>query len=328
MNRRISRKYKFVGFVLVFVFIQVLVGAQNSNPELIVVEKKFVGTISRFWRGGGAEPPAFRFHTQAGNEIVIAAGKCEQFGGNWGEYDCKDILDDYLGTPSSAKKSIVWEVTCKEKHYKGSNFTYYDVVSIDVYSEKKMMSESGFSQNIKVKVTEAFSNRPLSGITIYGSVEEKHYTATTNNTGMAEFTVNEVLNLILVAADPNKVYGFGAHKVASSQNIYEIQLTKYPANEREAGEMVDQILEALSFGVDLYELFELGKNLTASTGAGLFGIPGVFSISPIPVRGPDDQFGFSLSGTLAKDLMRFATKITSGKYQCVYDCSYSGTTSY
>ena len=71
-------------------------------------------------------------------------------------------------------------------------------------------------------------------------------------------------------------------------------------------------------------LIELGKGIKSGTEVYTgFGVPGVFSISPVPTRGPDGKIGFTLSGVLAEDLIRFASKITSTKYGCVYNCARS-----
>lgn len=182
-----------------------------------------------------------------------------------------------------------------------------------------------YSQNIKVRITEAFTNRPIENIKVYASVDEDISVAITNSDGIAEFEVNTVFNLNILAIDPSYNYAYGAYKVTTSQHIYEFQLTKYPRNEYEVGNMLDNLLEVLSLGLDIYQLAELSTSLTTKSLEGTgFGIPGVFSISPIPTRGPDGRIGFTLSGVLAEDLMKFGSRIKSPGHNCFYDCKLNG----
>ena len=102
-------------------------------------------------------------------------------------------------------------------------------------------------------------------------------------------------------------------------------MTKYPRNEYEVGNMLDNLLEAFSLGLDIYQLAELSTSLaTKSLGGTGFGIPGVFSISPIPTRGPDGRVGLTLSGVIAEDLMKFGSRIQSPGHHCFYDCKLNG----
>jgi len=161
----------------------------------------------------------------------------------------------------------------------------------------------------------------------------------TNIQGLAKFRINDAAKLKIFAADIEKKnnvimtfgkkpakkhkYGIACLIPKQSKGMYEITLPYKYNNKYDAAKQLDMLMDILVLEWDLYSLKELlkvmggGKNALGQYGGGL-GVPGVFSVSPIPERDHNGKLGFRISGILVDKYFGPLICVTSLDYNCSY----------
>lgn len=172
-----------------------------------------------------------------------------------------------------------------------------------------------FAMEITVEVA-SINNQKLSGITVYAYNGKTTINAVTNSSGIATLQVSSIVNLELWAADLNRRFGIAVHKVNSSRAVYRLIMPRFPQNKAETASMLDGILKVYGAYSDFKEIKDLASKFR-SAGTGMLGIPGVFSISPIPIKDGNGVVGFQVSGSLARPLYNFGN-CASGLSGCEY----------
>jgi len=167
------------------------------------------------------------------------------------------------------------------------------------------------------------NNQPLTGITIYAYDGSNVYNGLTDATGKAFLNVSTIINLKILAADLNKRYSIEPYIVNTSQAVYKIQMTSaYLTSEKQVASMIDKVITVFNKYLDLSTLSDISagiRNGKAPIGltTAMLGIPGIFSISPIPTTDKDGKTVFEVSGFLARPLYNF------GKCASGLGCEYS-----
>jgi hypothetical protein len=164
-------------------------------------------------------------------------------------------------------------------------------------------------KEIKIKVQNAFGSG-IPNAEVYFCDNSDCQNQRTNEAGEAFFKMPYQPTAI-IAYDPAGVYGAEAISIQQSSATYSIQLPFKPKNEAQAGEQMDNIMNKISnvygyyddakFISDALKAVEAGAKTSANLPA--LGVPGVFSINPIPVVGPDGRLGLKVSGILMDRIM-------------------------
>ena len=121
-------------------------------------------------------------------------------------------------------------------------------------------------------------------------------------------------------------------RVVRSEKDQSVTLTLpfFPTNPVEAGGQIDNMVLVWSTALDLYTLDNMMESVMYGTKSGIseysgLGVPGVFSIFPVPVVNENGTVGFKITGVLAKRLAKFKN-ILSPHYSIPYcissDCSF------
>jgi hypothetical protein len=154
-------------------------------------------------------------------------------------------------------------------------------------------------------------------MTIYAYDGNNNYNGVTNSTGKAILNVNTIINLKILAADLNGRHSIEPYLVNTSQAVYRIQMSSaYPQTQQQVASMIDKIVKVFNTYIDHTTLSDIssgirsGKMPIGSTTT-MLGIPGIFSISPIPTGDKDGKTVFEVTGSLARPLYNFG-KCASG----------------
>jgi hypothetical protein len=166
--------------------------------------------------------------------------------------------------------------------------------------------------SVTVKV-QNLSGNSVTNAQVYFCNANNCQNSSTDNTGKAYFTLPD-LPTAIIAYDPAGIYGAQAVKIDQSRAVYNVSLPNKPINPQEAGRQFDCLLNRIS---TLYGYFDdgifIGEALKAiNAGAGSLGgtalpslgVPGIFSINPIPTVGYDGKLGLQVSGLLVDNLIQ------------------------
>jgi len=143
--------------------------------------------------------------------------------------------------------------------------------------------------------------------------------------GLTDASGNVSFNMLfkptaIIAYDTKGVFGMNSLRIEHSSSVYMIILPPRPFDDQQAGAQLDgiwnNIVSLYSTYRDMNELAEAYRTIQSGGLGGLsattYGIPAVFSISPLPIVGPDGKLGFELSGELAYKLIQIF-KLTRSK---------------
>ncbi|GEM_PF-6356819 len=186
------------------------------------------------------------------------------------------------------------------------------------------------SQNeIKVRVTDLYGT-PINGAEVYYCDETQCQNKITTPSGEASFNML-YKPTVIIAFDTKGRYGLKAERINQSAAEYSITLPSRPVNEQQAGEQLDGVWNNIVGYYSTYrDLEDLSKAYSVSVGTKALGgismashgVPGVFSISPLPVVDKEGKLGLQLSGLLADKiiqvLMLSKSKITGQKVYYQY----------
>lgn len=179
-----------------------------------------------------------------------------------------------------------------------------------IFGSSVTLAQSDISSRcmITVEVKNIFKT-PVPGAEVYYCNSATCDTKKTDQNGKAVFKVSE-LPSVIVAFDPSGKYGLQSMKINYSAVIYTVELPFRPQNVHEAGAQMDNVLNQVSalYGYVSAARF-IKENLDAvkagnvvSKGLPKVGVPGVFSVNPIPVIGSDGRLGLNVSGLLVEKI--------------------------
>jgi hypothetical protein len=145
-------------------------------------------------------------------------------------------------------------------------------------------------------------------------------TSNTDSKGLAYFSAYD-LPTFITAFDRWGRFGLGAQVIDQSRDRYIIQLPPTPLNNYQAGDQINDFLDVAS---NAYGYLRAGLFISSAlesiekgvTGVALpsLGVPGMFSINPIPVIGADGKLGVKISGKLFDEILRL-WKLTNPMYK-------------
>lgn len=160
------------------------------------------------------------------------------------------------------------------------------------------------------------NNQPLKGITVYAYDGKNVSNGLTDFSGKAFLNVETIIDLKILAADMSNRYSIEPYLVNTSQAVYKIQMTNpFPVNREQTASMIDKVITAFNKYLDFSTLSDIsagissGKVSLGSTTA-MLGIPGIFSISPIPTVDQKGRTVFEVSGVLARPLYNFGNCVS------------------
>nr|BDD47200.1 hypothetical protein 11 [Balneolaceae bacterium] len=173
------------------------------------------------------------------------------------------------------------------------------------------------NRSIDIFVSNKYS-QPVSNITVYVTDGYSCLQAKTNNKGIATFNVKS--NKVLIyAGDLNSPYKYGVTNYLPnySSSNYNITIPSYPNNQNEAGRQLDNFMRTLTEAFDLASVADLGQAIAGHRNPLLpsgLGVPGVFSISPIPERDKDGKIVLRIKGALLAPIMQISQLIPGMHY--------------
>jgi len=143
----------------------------------------------------------------------------------------------------------------------------------------------------------------------------------TNKDGKLQIEVDKIPDIIFLSDSRNfPIYGAKSYIINESKIEYDIHIPFYPRDMIEAGAQADEVLNNFSTAYGYYSaadfISKIGTGASTIHGAG---VPGIFSINPIPVVDDQGKLGFNISGVLAEFLARFYDKLVGAKFNYHYD---------
>lgn len=158
-----------------------------------------------------------------------------------------------------------------------------------------------------VKVINA-NGIPVKGISVYLPYNNNR-SATgrfTDAEGVVKFLVNSIPSIIYLADKRNNPqYGVKAYIPNMSAYEYIIEIPYFPRDKNEAVFQLDNLLSVVSESYDYYSAADfIAKGFSGALSSHGVGVPGLFSINPIPAPGNDDKLGWRLSGILVEKILK------------------------
>ncbi|GAB4300258.1 MAG: hypothetical protein Kow0098_27500 [Ignavibacteriaceae bacterium] len=150
---------------------------------------------------------------------------------------------------------------------------------------------------------------PVEGIRVYLPFNNNNSAqgSVTNAEGIAKLpvAVGETPYIIYIADGRNNPqYGVKAYIPNMSAYEYIIEIPYFPRDKNEAVFQLDNLLSVVSESYGYYSAAEfIAKGFSSTLSSHGVGVPGLFSINPIPAPGSDGKLGWRLSGTLVEKIM-------------------------
>lgn len=150
---------------------------------------------------------------------------------------------------------------------------------------------------------------PVKGISVY--LPFNNYNSATgtitNAEGIAKLSVvvGETPSIIYLADErSNPQYGVKAYIPNMSAYEYVIELPYFPRDKNEAVFQLDNLLSVVSESYGYYSAADfIAKGFSGALSAHGVGVPGLFSINPIPAPDSDGKLGWRLSGALVEKIL-------------------------
>lgn len=174
------------------------------------------------------------------------------------------------------------------------------------------ISFSQSTRNVELQIKTP-SGVAADGVNVYIADGYACYNGTTNAQGRIQFELAGY-ELLIMAADQNsrKRYGIVSYAPQYSSNVYNLTIPEYPSSQRDAGHQLDNFLETLGLYHEVHTLSSSWPNSAAVLNShiqGTLGVPGVFSISPIPRPMENGKLGLHISGILVEPILRLSSII-------------------
>jgi hypothetical protein len=174
------------------------------------------------------------------------------------------------------------------------------------------ISFSQTTRNVEIQIK---TSRGLAadGINVYIADGYACFSGVTNSQGSVQFELVGYELLVMAADQKNKKrFGIVSYPPNYSANVYHLTIPEYPSSQRDAGQQLDNFLETLALYHDIQTLSNNWPNSATALNSniqGTLGVPGVFSVSPIPRRMENGKLGLHISGILVEHIMRLSSII-------------------
>lgn len=159
------------------------------------------------------------------------------------------------------------------------------------------------------------------GVTVYLADGYACFNGVTDTRGAVQFQLAGS-ELLIMATDRSgkERYGIASYAPQYSATRYNFTIPEYPSSERIAGQQIDSFLNTIATFHDIHSLHSNWPQAAESFNSvlqGTLGIPGVFSVSPIPKPMEDGRLGLHISGILVEPIIRLSSIIPGSRYTYV-----------
>jgi hypothetical protein len=117
-------------------------------------------------------------------------------------------------------------------------------------------------------------------------------------------------------------YGIKVLHINYTSSLYEVTIPQYPQNTHQAADQIDMIFDVISKAEGANSLYEFIKSGSFNKAVPGIGVPGVFSISPIPTTDNRGRTVLRIDGVLVRHLDRLARGLLPGN-AALYDIGES-----
>lgn len=172
-----------------------------------------------------------------------------------------------------------------------------------------------YSQSTRIVEVQIKSQEGLAaeGVTVYIADGYACFNGVTNSRGMVEFELAGYELLIMAAEQNDKNrYGIVSYAPKYSATVYNLTIPEYPSSQRDAGQQLDNFLNTLALFHDVHSLQSSWPSSAVTLNShiqGTLGIPGLFSISPVPRPMENGKLGLHISGILVEPILRLSSII-------------------
>lgn len=110
----------------------------------------------------------------------------------------------------------------------------------------------------------------------------------------------------------NPVYGIKVFHIKHSSNLYEIRMPSFPNNAQQAAGQMDRLMDVISKAEGAHSFYDFFKSANFNKALPGIGVPGVFSISPIPTTDSRGRSVLRVEGALVRHFNRLTRGILPG----------------
>ncbi len=160
------------------------------------------------------------------------------------------------------------------------------------------------------------NGQTVSNIQVSFSDDSRHMCieGKTNREGRVTLNVNHTPRFVYFHdTRQNPIYGIKVLHINYPSNLYEVTLPSFPNNTQHAADQMDRIMEVISKAEGAHSLYDFIKSGSINRAAPGIGVPGVFSISPIPKTDSRGRTVLKVDGVLVRHLYRLTGGVLSGR---------------
>jgi len=182
------------------------------------------------------------------------------------------------------------------------------ILQVAVYAQTK---------NVEIKIVNS-NGQPAAGVTVYLADGYACFNGITKQDGTIQFEFSGY-ELLILASDLSgyNKYGIRSYAPKYTAESYTVAIPDYPKTSQRAGEQLDHFLEALATYHEVHSMpqywpqsvYHLNNNLQST-----LGVPGVFSVSPVPERMEDGRLGLRISGILVEPILHIAAPLLGPRH--------------